>query len=93
MVTRFTHHLAYLNKGMLNDELSERLAEVVKAVRDTNKTGQIQLTLKISKLSADEDEDNIVIAPAINTKIPEPEQPKQVMQSTYDGDLIELQED
>lgn len=54
--TPFNQNLVHLNKGTLNDELTEHLAELVKAVRETGKAGSLTLTLKISMFNkANED--------------------------------------
>lgn len=37
--TPFSQQLAYINKGTLDAELTEALAEVIKAVRETGKKG------------------------------------------------------
>ncbi|WP_027710155.1 hypothetical protein [Zooshikella ganghwensis] len=85
--TPFSQTVAYINRGSLNDELTEKLSDIVKAVRETQKTGSITLQLKIQMLS-NSDEDTIKISPTVKTSIPEYEQPKAVFWSTADGDLL-----
>ncbi|HDR0725942.1 TPA: hypothetical protein QBZ91_002236, partial [Pasteurella multocida] len=41
--TQFSTTLSQLNRGELNDELTEVLANVIKAVRDTRKQGSVTL--------------------------------------------------
>ena len=44
--TPISQLIAYLNKGMLEAELTEELNELVKAVRDTHRAGELTLKLK-----------------------------------------------
>ncbi|QGH62718.1 hypothetical protein [Serratia proteamaculans] len=85
--TPFSQQLTYLNKGSLNDELTEQLAQVVKAVRETGKAGSITLTLKVGMLNK-ANEDVVKISPVVAYKIPEGERAETIMWSTADGDLL-----
>jgi len=85
--TPFNQQLVYLNKGTLNEELTEVLAEVVKAVRETGKTGSLTLTLKVAMFSK-ANEDVVKISPVVASKVPEGERAETIMYSTADGDLL-----
>lgn len=85
--TPFNQQLVYLNKGTLNEELTEVLAEVVKAVRETGKAGSLTLTLKVAMFSK-ANEDVVKISPVVTSKVPEGERAETIMYSTADGDLL-----
>lgn len=85
--TPFSQQIQHLNKGCADDELTERLAEVVKAVRDTGKMGTITLQLKIKPLNG-KDDDALTVEPIIKHTIPEIPQKASVLWSTGDGDLL-----
>lgn len=85
--TPFSQQMTYLNKGTLNDELTEVLADVVKAVRETGKAGSLTLTLKVSMFNK-ADENIVKISPSVSSKIPEGERAETIMWSTADGDLL-----
>jgi hypothetical protein len=90
--TPFNQHLVHLNRGALNDELTETLANVVKAVRETGKQGSLTLQLKISMLNK-RDEDTIKITPTVKNSTPELDRGETIMWSTYDGDLLRTDPD
>jgi len=85
--TPFAQQIAYLNRGMLDEELTEAMAEVVKSVRETKKQGTLTLTLKVSLLNTSS-EDAVKITPNIKASIPELPRPETIMWSTADGDLL-----
>lgn len=85
--TPFNQQLVYLNKGTLNEELTEVLAEVVKAVRETGKAGSLTLTLKVAMFSK-ANEDVVKISPVVASKVPESKRAETIMYSTADGDLL-----
>lgn len=85
--TPFTQQLAYINRGMLDEELTEALTEVVKQVRETKKKGSVTLTLDVSMLNK-RDENAVKITPKVKTSIPELPQAETIMWSTHDGDLL-----
>ncbi|CAI1133734.1 Uncharacterised protein [Serratia fonticola] len=86
-VTSFSQHLSYINKGTLDSELSEELARVIKAVRETGKKGAITLVLTCSMLNT-RDENTMKITPTVKTSIPELGRAETIMFSTADGDLM-----
>lgn len=85
--TQFSQQVAYLGKGSLDSELTEALADVVRAVRETGKAGTLTLRLKVSKLNA-RDENAVKLTPEVSTKRPKLAPYESVMFSTYDGDLL-----
>jgi hypothetical protein len=85
--TPFSQQIAFMSKGMLDDELTEVLAEVVRAVRETGKQGTVSLNLKIGMLNR-ADENTMKITPTITHKAPEADRAEAIMWSTADGDLL-----
>lgn len=86
-VTAFSEQLAYLAKGSLNDECTEELAELIKAVRLTGKKGTLTLTIEVGMLDKSS-EDAMRITGDVKTKPPRLDKPTTIMFSTYDGDLL-----
>lgn len=66
--TPFSQQLAYINKGTLDAELTEALAEVIKAVRETGKKGAVTLTLHCSMLNT-RDENTMKVTPKVTRTI------------------------
>lgn len=85
--TPFSQQLAYINRGTLDSELTEALAEVIKAVRETGKKGAVTLTLNCSMLNT-RDENTMKLTPKITRSIPELDRADTIMFSTSDGDLL-----
>ncbi|MBP2856152.1 hypothetical protein J8657_00890 [Dickeya oryzae] len=85
--TPFSQQVAYINKGTLDAELTEALAEVIKSVRETGKKGAITLTLNVSMLNT-RDQNAVKVTPAVKTSKPELGQADTIMFSTADGDLL-----
>ena len=85
--TPFSQQLAYINKGTLDAELTEALAEVIKAVRETGKKGAVTLTLNCSMLNT-RDENTMKVTPKVTRTIPELDRADTIMFSTADGDLL-----
>ena len=85
--TPFSQTLSYLSRGSVDSELTEELAQLVKAVRETGRAGEITLKIKVQMHSA-KDEDTVVITPSVNNKLPKHDMAKAIMYSTYDGDLL-----
>lgn len=86
-VTAFSEQLAYLAKGSLNEECTEELVELIKAVRLTGKKGTLTLTLEVGMLDKSS-EDAMRITGEVKTKPPKLDKPTTIMFSTYDGDLL-----
>lgn len=86
-LTPFNHTLSKLNRGELNDELTEILSEVIKAVRSTRKQGSVTLTLNVAMLNT-RTEDSIKITPKVSKKIPELDREESIVFSTANGDVL-----
>jgi hypothetical protein len=85
-VTPFTQTLQFLERGMLNEELSEELAGIVKAVRETGRKGTLTLNIDVAMMKGHEDA--VQVSAKINAKAPKADRAQTVMFSTYDGDLL-----
>ncbi len=85
-ITPFSQNLSYLEKGCLDAELTEQLAEVIQGVRETGKQGTITLQLKVSLMKGSED--TVTIQSTVNNKVPQLDRAQTIMWSTHDGDLI-----
>lgn len=82
----FTDILRDIRRGDVVHKLSEALAEVVRAVLDTDKAGSITLTLNIKPRGKG---DNIlIIEPKVSTKLPQAELPDAFFYTNLDGDLL-----
>lgn len=84
--TPFSQHLAHLNKGLTDAELTEALADIVKAVRETRKSGKVVLTLDIQLMN--NTDEMLTLKPTITTKRPKLDSRKAIFWSTHDGDLL-----
>lgn len=87
MTTPFSQQLGHLGRGTLDFELTEKLAQLIRAVRETGKKGSITLKLDVAKLNG-RDENAVKIVPAIKLTTPELAPYESVMYSTADGDLL-----
>jgi ribosomal protein S28E/S33 len=85
-ITPFSQTLSFLEKGCLDAELTEQLAEVIKGVRETGKQGTVTMQLKVSLMKGTED--TVTIQSTVNNKVPQLDRAQTIMWSTYDGDLI-----
>ncbi|HBV7855058.1 MULTISPECIES: hypothetical protein [Citrobacter freundii complex] len=85
--TPFSQQLAYINKGTLDAELTETLAEVIKAVRETGKKGDVTLKLNCAMLNT-RDENTMKVTPKVTRTIPELDRADTIMFATADGDLL-----
>lgn len=86
-ITAFSDQLSALNKGALDVELTEAMADLVQQVRDTHKKGSISLTITVSMLNSSAD-DVMKLTPEIKLNVPKMAQPSAVFWSTADGDLL-----
>lgn len=86
-VTPFSEQVSYMAKGSVNDEATEKLADLVKAVRTTGKKGSLTLKIEVSMLDK-VSEDAMRLVGSVTAKLPELENPSTVMFSTHDGDLL-----
>lgn len=81
----FLAFLAAHARGRTADQLSERMAELVVAVRETGKPGQITLTVKVTpdgKVPA-----AVRVEDKIAAKVPELDRPAAMWFATEDGSL------
>lgn len=65
----FASILHSLNKGKVHTQLGEELRAIVAAVKDTGKTGTITLRLDVKPMTGDED--GVLIAARIGSKVPQ----------------------
>lgn len=82
----FTQFIDSLHNGMVSDELNEALQEVVKAVRETRKEGNVQINIKL-KLNGTVSEDQLKVTPVVSHKAPRHDTPPAVIFSTADGSV------
>lgn len=85
--TPFSQQIAFMSRGVLDAELTEELASVVKAVRETGKAGEITLKIKVRKLD-NRNEDAVRLTPVVSAKVPQLPPYDTIMFSTGDGDLL-----
>ncbi|QPB42184.1 hypothetical protein [Rodentibacter haemolyticus] len=85
--TKFSQTLSQLNRGELDDELTEAVSNVIKAVRETRKQGSVTLSLKIGMLNT-RTENQIKITPQVTCKVPELDREESIVFSTADGDVL-----
>lgn len=85
--TPFSQQIAYINKGTLDAELTETLAMIIQAVRETRKKGSVTLTLNCEMLNS-RTEDTIKVTPDVKFSRPKLELADTIMFSTADGDLL-----
>lgn len=80
----FTDILRELGAGETADDLTAKLAEVVEAVMDTRKIGEITISLKI-KPNGDA---GVIVAETIKSKVPEKARGDTVFFATSGGSLV-----
>lgn len=82
----FTDFLREIRKGRIVDEASEVLAELVKAVDQTNKPGS--MTVKITVKPAKDGGWEKVIVPDVQASIPRKDLPDAIFFSNPEGHLV-----
>jgi len=88
MSTRaFAVFLQDLRDGRAHTELTATLAELLAAVKETGKAGEITLKLKVKPASRGSDVDKVTISDTITTKLPKPERGDDFFWLTDDNDL------
>ncbi len=80
-----TDILREIRKGKAVDLASQRMAEIVQAVDETNKPGELTITIKVKPEKGGGSQK--VIQVAVKAKIPEMDLPEGVFFSDEDGDL------
>lgn len=81
-----TDVLRDIRRGAVVDSASEALAEVVKAVLDTDKPGE--LTLKIKIKPRGKGDNVLLISVDLNAKRPQADLPDAFFYADLDGDLL-----
>lgn len=81
----FTDVLRDIRKGKVVDACSEELAEVVRAVLDTDKAGKFTLELTVKPQGRGEL--SIVLLAKIATKVPQADLPDAIFYTDLDGGL------
>lgn len=83
----FALFLQELRDGRAHTELTASLAELLAAVKDTGKAGEITLKIKVKPASRGSDVDKVTISDAIATKLPKPERGDDFFWLTDDNNL------
>lgn len=82
----FTDVLRDIRKGAVVEAASEQLAEVVRAVLDTNKSGE--MTLKLSVKLNGRSDNAVIMSAKLSAKVPQPDLPDALFFADLDGDLL-----
>lgn len=82
----FTDVLRDIRKGRVVEAASDQLAEVVRGVLDTNKTGE--LTLKLSVKPQGKNDNAVVVSAKLSTKVPRGDLPDALFFADLEGDLL-----
>lgn len=80
-----TDILRDIRKGRAVDLASQRLAEIVQAVDETGKPGELTITMKVKPEKGGGSQKSIAVS--VKAKIPEVDLPEGVFFSDADGDL------
>lgn len=79
--------LKEVRKGGAMLDLSEQMAEVVKAVRERGKAGQVTLTIKISPFKGDVN--TLVVTDEVKAKLPpKPDNGASIFFPTEEGQMV-----
>lgn len=84
MARPFADVLRELGAGSTYDDLTAQLAEVVEAVVQTRKVGELSIKLKVKPNG----EGSVIIADEIKAKVPEPARGDSVFFVTSGGSLV-----
>lgn len=82
----FAAFLAEHAKGVTHSELTEQLAAVVTAVRDTGKPGALQLTIKIRPMKSNDEV--LLVSDVVRATIPKPDKSDSVFYADDAGNLV-----
>jgi len=74
--------LRLLQNGLFLDECADKLAEAVKAVDDTGKSGKLTITLDLKKSGG-----ALAISAKVTNKAPEPKPDETLLWPTVEGNL------
>lgn len=83
-VRPITDTLRLLDGGAFIDACSDQLAELVKAVEETKKTGKLTITLDLKAVG----NGAVQITPKVNTAVPEPKPDTTLLWATVEGNLV-----
>ena len=83
----FAVFLQDLRDGRAHAELSTTLAELLAAVKETGKAGEITLKLKVKPASRGSDVDKVTITDTVAVKLPKPERGEDFYWLTDDNNL------
>ena len=83
--TPFDETLRKIRRGVLINELTEQMQDVVKAVEDTGKSGEITIKLTIKKFSR---MNAIDITDKVTVKLPQDQPESTMMFATPEGNLV-----
>lgn len=86
--TPFSEQIKHLAKGTLDAELTESLADLVKAINAHGKKGSITLQLNLKPEVVNGEVQMINILPSVAVASPQPQRMSSRMWPTYDGDLL-----
>ncbi len=79
----FVHALNLIDSGLAAEEASEELNAVIKAVQDTNKPGELQLTIKVLPHG----DGRYQLLHNLKTKLPPKQKYSTLVWGTPDGNL------
>ncbi len=82
-MTTFSQVMAALRNGMTQEELNDTMQEVVEAVKEHRKAGEITIKLKITPNA-----DTVFVSDTITAKKPEPERSKTIFFTDDHGNLL-----
>lgn len=85
--TMFSQQIAHMTRGQLDANLTEELTNLVRAIMDTHKGGELTLKLKLKPEIHAHEVTHIAMTPEISTKLPSEKQMPGLFYPTHDGDL------
>lgn len=81
----FSDSLRQIRHGACEDELAEKLGELVRAVNETGRQGTLTLQLKVKQMRGNS---ALEITDVIKTSVPEPEKESSLFFSDDEGNLL-----
>jgi hypothetical protein len=86
VVRPFAAFLQEQSGGSLHEELSQKLHDLIEAVRETGKAGSISLKVDVKPI-AGADSRTLTVTDTVAAKLPRTERPKSIFFITDDGNL------
>lgn len=86
--TMFSQQLASMTRGSVDAHLTDQMAELVRAIMETHKGGEITLKLKLKPEVSAHEVAQITVTPEISTKMPSEKQMPSLFYPTAQGDLL-----